>query len=61
MLFRSPRCGRREGEAISIEKLRQLGVYKNHNSDTIGYHGDPNEERDRRPNPLMPLKEMCNC
>ena len=56
-----PRCGRREGEAISIEKLRQLGVYKNHNSDTIGYHGDPNEERDRRPNPLMPLKEMCNC
>lgn len=48
-----PRCGRREGEAISIEKLRQLGVYKNHNSDTIGYHGDPNEERDRRPNPMM--------
>ena len=47
-----PRCGRREGEAVSIEKLRQLGVYKNHNSDTIGYHGDPNEERDRRPNPL---------
>ncbi|MCI6927401.1 anaerobic ribonucleoside triphosphate reductase [Butyricicoccus porcorum] len=47
-----PRCGRREGEAVSVEKLRQLGVYKNHNSDTIGYHGDPNEERDRRPNPL---------
>ena len=23
--------------------------------------GDPNEGRDRRPNPLMPLKEMCNC
>lgn len=48
-----PRCGRREGEAISIERLRQLGVYKNHNSDTIGYHGDPNEERDRRPNPMV--------
>lgn len=47
-----PRCGRREGEAVSVEKLRQLGVYKNHNSDTIGYHGDPNEERDRRPNPM---------
>lgn len=47
-----PRCGRREGEAVSVEKLRQLGVYNNHNSDTIGYHGDPNEERDRRPNPL---------
>ena len=47
-----PRCGRREGEAVSIEKLRQLGVYKNYNSDTIGYHGDSNEEKDRRPNPL---------
>ena len=47
-----PRCGRREGEAVSVEKLRQLGVYKNYNSETIGYHGDPNEERDRRPNPL---------
>ncbi|MCD8355409.1 MAG: anaerobic ribonucleoside triphosphate reductase [Clostridia bacterium] len=47
-----PRCGRREGEAIRVERLRQLGVYTNHNSDTIGYHGDPNEERDRRPNPM---------
>lgn len=47
-----PRCGRHEGEPVSIARLRQLGVYKNHNSDTIGYHGDPNEERDRRPNPL---------
>ena len=47
-----PRCGRREGEAVSVEKLRQLGVYKNYNSDTIGYHGDSNEEKDRRPNPL---------
>ncbi len=47
-----PRCGRREGEGVPLEKLRQLGVYKNYNSDTIGYHGDPNEERDRRPNPI---------
>ena len=45
-----PRCGRREGEAVSVEKLRQLGVYKNYNSTTIGYHGDPAEERDRKPN-----------
>ena len=47
-----PRCGRREGEGVSVEKLRWLGVYKNLNSDTIGYHGDPNEEKDRRPNPI---------
>jgi ribonucleoside-triphosphate reductase len=45
-----PRCGRREGEGVSVEKLRQLGVYKNYNSTTIGYHGDPAEERDRQPN-----------
>lgn len=47
-----PRCGRHEGEAVSVEKLRQLGVYKNYNSTTIGYHGDPAEERDRQPNSL---------
>ena len=47
-----PRCGRHEGEGVSVEKLRQLGVYKNYNSTTIGYHGDPAEERDRRPNPV---------
>ena len=47
-----PRCGRREGEPVSVEKLRRLGVYINQNSDTLGYHGDPNEERDRQPNPL---------
>ena len=27
-----PRCGRHEGEGVSVEKLRQLGVYKNYNS-----------------------------
>lgn len=47
-----PRCGRREGEAVSIEKLRQLGVYKHLNSDTVGYHGNPAEEKDRKPNSL---------
>ncbi len=45
-----PRCGRHEGEGVSVEKLKRLGVYKNYNSDTIGYHGDPNEEADRKPN-----------
>lgn len=45
-----PRCGRREGEGVSIAKLRKLGLYKQLNSDTIGYHGDPYEEKDRKPN-----------
>ena len=47
-----PRCGRRDGEPISVEKLRQLGVYINYNSDSIGYTGDIHEEADRLPNPL---------
>ena len=47
-----PRCGRREGEAVSVAKLRQIGAYRNYNSDTIGYHGDRNEENDRMPNSL---------
>lgn len=47
-----PRCGRREGEAVSVAKLRQIGAYRNYNSDTIGYHGDRNEESDRLPNSL---------
>ncbi len=51
-----PRCGRREGEPISIAALHKLGVYKNYNSTTIGYHGDRNEERDRTPNPVC-----CSC
>ncbi len=45
-----PRCGRHEGEAVSVELLKKLGVYKHHNADTIGYHGDPAEEADRTPN-----------
>ena len=47
-----PRCGRREFEAVSVEKLKQLGVYKNLNADTLGYHGDPAEERERTVNPV---------
>lgn len=45
-----PRCGRREGEGVSLEKLRRIGAYKHLNSETVGYHGDPFEEGDRQPN-----------
>jgi len=41
-----PRCGRREGEGVSVEVLRKLGVY-HENADTCGYCGDINEEKDR--------------
>ena len=47
-----PRCGRRDGEGVSLEKLHKLGLYKNLNADTLGYHGDQFEEADRRPNPV---------
>ncbi|MEG1559691.1 MAG: anaerobic ribonucleoside triphosphate reductase [Clostridia bacterium] len=47
-----PRCGRHEGEPVSVEKLRSLGVYKNKNSATLGCCGDPKEEADRIPNAL---------
>ena len=47
-----PRCGRKEGEPISLAALHRLGVYKNYNSTTIGYHGDRSEEHDRQPNPI---------
>ncbi|GAA6513224.1 anaerobic ribonucleoside triphosphate reductase [Merdimmobilis hominis] len=45
-----PRCGRREGEGVSVAHLKRIGAYKNYNADTIGYHGDPHEEADRIPN-----------
>ncbi|WMJ82635.1 anaerobic ribonucleoside triphosphate reductase [Oscillospiraceae bacterium LTW-04] len=45
-----PRCGRHEGEAISVEKLKKLGVYKHLNSTTLGCCGDIAEEADRVPN-----------
>jgi ribonucleoside-triphosphate reductase len=47
-----PRCGRHEGEAVSVERLRQIGVYKHLNSKTCGYCGDLNEEAERMPNPV---------
>lgn len=47
-----PRCGRHEYEGVSIEKLRSLGVWKDYNASTIGYHGDNYEEEDRTPNSI---------
>ncbi len=47
-----PRCGRREGEAVSVEKLKALGVYKENNAENCGYCGDTYEEADRIPNPM---------
>lgn len=47
-----PRCGRREGEGVPLEKLHKLGLYRHLNWDTLGYPGDPNEEHDRMVNPL---------
>lgn len=46
-----PRCGRREGEAVSVEALRKLGVYRG-GTDVCGYCGDINEEKDRTVNPV---------
>ncbi len=48
-----PRCGRHEGEGVPLEKLQKLGLYKNLNSTTLGYHGDPDEEADRKPLKLV--------
>ena len=47
-----PRCGRKAGEGVPLEKLHKLGLYKHLNAQTLGYHGDPNEEADRTNNPL---------
>ena len=43
-----PHCGRSEGEAVSADVLRKLGVYKS--ADSCGYCGDANEEHDRTTN-----------
>ena len=47
-----PRCGRREGEGVSAEKLRSLGVNVRQNAGTLGCCGSPQEEADRLSNPL---------
>lgn len=54
-----PRCGRREGEPVAVDKLRHLGVWKHHAADPIAYRPDPNEEANRVPNIFVytPKKE----
>lgn len=52
-----PRCGRKEGEPMTMEMWDKLHGYMNvGNADTLGYHGDPAEEADRLPNPLNNIK-----
>lgn len=46
-----PRCGRREGEPMTMEMWRKVKGYANvGNAATLGYAGNPDEERDRIPN-----------
>lgn len=48
-----PRCGRREGEPMTMEMWVKIKGYANAgNASTLGYHGNINEELDRLPNPL---------
>ena len=47
-----PRCGRKAGEGVPLEKLHKLGLYKHLNAATLGVAGDPDEEADRMSNPL---------
>ncbi len=48
-----PRCGRREGEPIELEKLQKMGLYRHLNAETLGCCGNPSEEEDRVINPLQ--------
>ena len=50
-----PRCGRREGEGIPMEKVKKLGIYKHLNASTLGCCGDSAEESDRIPNSITDL------
>jgi len=48
-----PRCGRKEGEAMSMEMWMKLKGYANvGNADTLGVTGNPNEEMDRIANTI---------
>ena len=47
-----PRCGRREGEPVSVETLRRLGCWHG-STETAGCCGNPDEERDRTVNPIQ--------
>lgn len=45
-----PRCGRKEFEAVPIQRLKRMGVWRDYNSSTIGYSQNTPEEQDRKPN-----------
>jgi anaerobic ribonucleoside-triphosphate reductase len=48
-----PRCGRREGEPMTVEMWNKIKGYANAgNFETLGYHGDTEEEKDRMINPM---------
>ena len=48
-----PRCGRREGEPMTMEMWNKIHGYMNvGNADTLGVTGNPEEEADRVPNDI---------
>lgn len=54
-----PRCGRKEGEPMTMEMWYKLKGYANvGNADTLGACGNPEEEMDRISNPLDDFKFM---
>lgn len=54
-----PRCGRKEGEPMTMEMWLKLKGYANvGNADTLGACGNPEEEMDRLSNPLDDFKFM---
>ena len=46
-----PRCGRREGEGVSAEKLRLIKATNRGNAETCGYCGNISEEKEREQHP----------
>lgn len=54
-----PRCGRKEGEPMTMEMWLKLKGYANvGNADTLGACGNPDEEMDRLSNPMDDFKFM---
>ena len=54
-----PRCGRKEGEPMTMEMWNKIKGYANAgNADTCGACGNPDEEMNRLPNPMDDFKFM---
>lgn len=54
-----PRCGRREGEPMTMEMWNKIKGYANAgNADVCGACGNPDEEADRVINPIMDISDM---